>query len=329
MELSEQTKNYAGKERKVGLEIEYAGLPLDNAASIIHQLFGGTIDKVTDAVFKVKDTELGNFTLELDAIPLQKIATNAEKLEKKAEERLVDGISLHVGKVIRGAGTKIVPFEIISPPVTLSKLSKLEALRKELLKAGANDTRKNLYTAFGLHINPEVTSLDVGYIVHHLQSFLLLAPWLKQLHNIDFTRRITSFIDPFPKSYLELVLNKEYAPNIEQLIYDYYKHNPTRNRMLDMLPLFAYLDEFLVRRLYGKKEKINKRPTFHYRMPNCELANAEWSFNTEWKRWLHVEELASNRELLHKLIEQWQAHQKHWFSFEYRWLEKIKKTMEE
>lgn len=67
----EQT-NHKGKERKVGLEIEYTGLPLEQVSGIIQRLFGGNISRVTEAVFEVKNTELGDFTLELDAIPLQK-----------------------------------------------------------------------------------------------------------------------------------------------------------------------------------------------------------------------------------------------------------------
>ncbi len=321
------TKNHARKERKVGLEIEYAGLPLKQAARIVHDLFAGNIEEITSAIFKVTDTELGDFTLELDAIPLQKLAQNTKEAEEKVEESLVDDISVHIGKAAGNIGTKIAPFEIVSPPIKLSDLPKMERLRNALLKAGAKDTKENLYTAFGLHINPEVSSLDTDYIIRHLQSFLLLAPWLKQLHNIDLTRRVTSFIDPFPKTYMELVLNKTYAPDIGQLIRDYHEYNPTRNRALDMLPLFSHIDESLIRELYGEKEKINKRPTFHYRLPNCELANEDWSFNTEWKRWLHVEELANDTELLHQLINQWQAHQERWFAFEPEWIKEIEQHM--
>ena len=100
MQKPPSTKNHENKERKVGLEIEYAGLPLEQAAGIVHHLFGGKIEKVSDAVFKVEDTEFGNFRLELDAIPLQKIAANTEKLEATAKENLVDDISMHIGRAV-------------------------------------------------------------------------------------------------------------------------------------------------------------------------------------------------------------------------------------
>lgn len=322
-----EQENYQGNERKVGFEIEYTGLPLKQVADIICQLFGGNTKKVTDVIFKVNDTELGDFTLELDAIPLQKLAKNKQKVEEESEKNAINDLSIHIGKAIENVGSKIAPFEIVSPPIALSSIEKMEDLRKALLKAGAEDTKENIYAAFGLHINPEVASLKVDYIVCHLQSFLLLAPWLEKLHEIDLTRRITSFSDPFPKSYLELTLDKNYAPSIEQLLRDYHEHNPTRNRALDMLPLFAYIDEPLIRNLYGQKEKINKRPTFHYRLPNCELANENWSLNTEWKRWLHIEELANDKELLYNLINQWQEYQERWFSSKSEWIKAIEGAM--
>lgn len=328
MQSPPNTKNFSGQERKIGWEIEYAGLSLKQSSDIVKHLFGGCIDKENDAVFKVKNTELGDFELVLDATHLQKIAAATGKLETNSDDNLIDDISIHVGKLVNKAGAKITPFEIVTPPIALSDLSKMEKLRKALLKAGAEDTKKNIYTAFGVHINPEVASLETDYILRHLQSFLLLEPWLKQLHNIDLTRKVTSFIDPFPKSYINLLLDNCYETNTEQLILDYHRHNPTRNRSLDMLPLFAYINEDLVRELFGEKEKINKRPTFHYRLPNSELADEDWSFNTEWSRWLNVETLADDKQSLHKLINQWQIHHERWFSFELEWAKEIATAME-
>ncbi len=320
-------ENYHGQERKVGLEVEYAALPLKKAADIVCKLFGGKVEKETDALFKVVETTFGDFTLELDAIPLQKVADNTKKLQAKTKRNVMDELHLNFGKALSEAGEEFAPFEIVAPPIKISQLPELEKLRDALRKAGAKDTKENFYSAFGLHINPEVASLDAEYIIRHLQSFLLLAPWLKQLHKIDITRRVSSFIDPFPKSYMKLVLDNNYAPDIERMIRDYHEHNPTRNRALDMLPLFAHIDEKLVRKLYGKKEKINKRPTFHYRLPNCELADESWSFDKEWKHWLHVEVLANDIKRLHQLMEQWQEHQEHWFSFESEWVDVVEKQM--
>ncbi|OBX33760.1 putative amidoligase enzyme [Halomonas elongata] len=38
------------------------------------------------------------------------------------------------------------------------------------------------------------------------------------------------------------MLDPDYQPDLRTLIDDYLEYNPTRNRELDLLPLFAYLD---------------------------------------------------------------------------------------
>jgi len=60
-----------------------------------------------------------------------------------------------------------------------------------------------------------------------------------------------------------------------------------------MLPAFMHFDEQRV------KEKVadvlvRPRPTFHYRLPNCDLDNPEWSVIDEWNLWVKVEELAED-----------------------------------
>lgn len=327
MEQVVETRNADGKERKIGIEVEYAGLTLPHTAEIVQNLFGGDISSSSDAVYEVKETALGDFVIELDAIPLQKLASNVQEIREKADQKFVDEVNMLVGEAIGEAGTKIVPLEIVTPPVPLSRFDDLEKLREALYTEGAKGTKDSFYTAFGLHLNPEVVSLDVDYITAHIQSFLLLAPWLKKRHQIYIVRKLTSFIDPFPKSYLQLVLTESYQPDIERLIRDYHAHNPTRNRALDMLPLFAMIDEKLVRSLYGDKEKINKRPTFHYRLPNCEIATESWSFGVEYRTWQFVEQLAQDVETLTGLIRQWQTHQDRWFSFEDQWVQTIDAIM--
>ncbi len=324
MQTPQHTKNYAGKERKVGFEIEYAGLRLEKAAHIVQDLYGGKIQSEHAAVFVVKDTKLGDFLLEIDAITVQKVAKKTKELQEKKVKTL-EKISAKVGENLSEIGEKIAPYEIVSPPVCMSQLCELEKLRKALLNAGAEDTKQNIYTAFGLHINPEVASLEVADILAHLQSFLLLSLWLEKEHAVDFTRQLTGFIKPFPKAYLELVLDEEYKPNISTLIKDYHEYNPTRNRTLDFLPLFAFIDESLVRSLYGEEEKINKRPTYHYRLPNCELAHKNWSLNTEWSRWLAVENLAQSKEALVALIRKWQRHQNQIVSLNSTWIKEVEK----
>ncbi|HPF45323.1 MAG: amidoligase family protein [Alphaproteobacteria bacterium] len=319
-------KNYNDKERSIGFEIEYAGLSLEDVAGAVVDLFGGVIKKNTSALYKVEGTGLGDFTLELDALPLQKLAESNE--DYKTSDEIGDRIQYQLGKTVGKIGAEVAPYEIICPPVKLSQIGELETLCYKLRDLGAEGTKASFRYAFGLHINPEVKSLEADYILHHVQSFLLLASWLKDEHDVNISRRLTKFIDPFPNSYYELVLDPDYGPDLNDFIKDYHKHNPSRNRALDMLPLFAFINERLVRELYGEEEKINKRPTFHYRLPNCEIDRKEWSLNKEWQRWLIVEKIAGDSALLKKLMDKWTTYHKKLIATDLGWMEEVKGWLE-
>ncbi|MBR9886008.1 MAG: hypothetical protein GYB21_21140, partial [Oceanospirillales bacterium] len=77
-------------------------------------------------------------------------------------------------------------------------------------------------------------------------------------------------------------------------------HNPSRNRALDLLPLLAEIDEARVRRVVDDA-KIKSRPTFHYRLPNCQIEKPGWSLAHSWNLWWIVETLAERRDDLDRL----------------------------
>ena len=58
---------------------------------------------------------------------------------------------------------------------------------------------------------------------------------------VDLSRRITSYIDPFPDEYVEVLLDGPAPQSLESLVDTYLDFNPTRNRALDMLPLFKFV----------------------------------------------------------------------------------------
>ena len=97
-----------------------------------------------------------------------------------------------------------------------------------------------------------------------------------------------------------------YKPTMAQLITDYITFNPTRNKALDMLPLFKFIDEGCIENL-DDKALINARPTLHYRLPNCEIDNPNWSLTESWMRWCQVELLANSPKTLAKQCESYQA----------------------
>jgi hypothetical protein len=185
--------------------------------------------------------------------------------------------------------------EVASPPIPVSKLSELDVLWNRLRALGAQGTHASWRYAFGLHFNPEVTDETAPGVLSHLKAFLLLEAWLVQQGRTDPSRRIAPYIKPFPKEYRSLVLSGEYWPEWPALIADYLSFNPTRDRPLDLLPLFAYVDASAIEGRIENPHLIKPRPTFHYRLPNSDVDREGWSPATEWNRWLLVEKLAIDR----------------------------------
>jgi hypothetical protein len=286
-----------GQPRRVGIEIEFAGLDVDEAAALVVELYGGTVESDGRFARLVKRTRLGDFRVELDSTPLKR-ARYREVLTKM-------GVSTRVREIVDDALESIarqwIPNEIVAPPITLNLLPQIELLRNALFSSHAHGTKKSILYAFGFQLNPEVPSLDAQSLAAHLQSFILLYDWVVDVSKIDLTRKFSSFIDPYPDEYRHLVLEEDYEPDIDRLVDDYLRWNPTRNRPLDMLPAFALLRPEKVFAASREPDQINPRPTFHYRLPNCLVDDPDWSFSTEWNRWVEVERLAANLPLRRRL----------------------------
>ena len=62
-----------------------------------------------------------------------------------------------------------------------------------------------------------------------------------------------------------------------------------------------HLDKQRVRNTV-KDELVKSRPTYHYRLPNCQISMKSWDIQIEWQRWLLVEKLASH-ELFQELCD--------------------------
>jgi hypothetical protein len=114
---------------------------------------------------------------------------------------------------------------------------------------------------------------------------------------MDPARRALRFATAYPLAYRRLLFAPDYAPDMPALISDYLRHNPTRNRGLDLLPLFAHLDPLRVRAAVHDP-RIKSRPTFHFRLPNSQVGTPGWRISDEWRVWLEVERLASDRRLV-------------------------------
>jgi hypothetical protein len=189
----------------------------------------------------------------------------------------------------------------------MDQLAELNLLIAALRRAGAKGTSDSWAYAFGMHLNPELPGTDAGTIVCYMKAFFCLFDWMVEKSEIDFTRRLTPYIAPFPDDYVEKVVDPAYQPELPQLIDDYLNANPTRNRVLDMLPLFSHLDSARVKEQVSDP-RVKSRPTLHYRLPDCEIDRADWDLSNAWMIWLQVEYLAADPGRLADLCARYHQH---------------------
>lgn len=294
-----RTTTEEGAERRVGIELEFAGVDLKQTADIVANCFGGAVEQLNRFYFRVGGGEQGTFSVELDAELLKRRAYVSLLTELGIE--VPDGLLDPLEDIVASVAGTVVPVEVVTPPLPLSALDMVSPLEQKLMEARALGTNASLLHAFGMHLNPECPSLSTDWLLSLLRAFLLLFDWLKREIDVDFTRRLSPFIEPFPPEYIRHVLNPSYVPDFATFADDYLRFNPTRNRALDLLPVLAEVDEARVRSAVGADHKVNKRPALHYRLPNCLIDEPDWSVALEWNRWVEVEKLAHDQERLRSM----------------------------
>lgn len=283
--------NAQGRTRGVGVEIEFAGITAEAAAKALSAALGGGVNQKDPHAFSVRNSKLGDIAIELDmrhVHPDRKATTLLETMGAK--------FASWFGSAVR----HVVPCELVTAPVPIDRLHEVDRVMAVLRDAGAKGTQDGALYAFGLHFNPEAPRLDVETIASVVKAFALLNAWLRREVAPDVTRHLLGFADPFPPDYVRHIAAPGYRPDMTTFIDDYLAANATRNRDLDMLPLLTLIDENRVRARLPS-EKINKRPAFHYRLPDARVSDRGWSIAPDWNRWVAVERVAFDRDRLESL----------------------------
>ncbi|HAU19321.1 MAG TPA: hypothetical protein DCS72_13395, partial [Marinobacter adhaerens] len=174
-----------GKERRVGVEIELSGLGYDELVTLAAKMLEGTPELKSRYVTTLQ-TALGDFTVELDSDPIKDLDLADERLPESIRE--LGGQAMDV---IDAAAERVVPLEIISPPLKFSSVEVIETLVDKLRNAGALGSRDAIYFAFGLQLNPELPDLSPETLVRYFQAFAALYEWLKHRHQLDVSRKFT------------------------------------------------------------------------------------------------------------------------------------------
>ncbi|WP_439861253.1 amidoligase family protein [Pseudomonas sp. MBLB4136] len=306
-----------GEPRRVGIELEFTGLTLEQTAAAVQEALGGELSRTSASERVLQVDGLGTFNIELDWDFLKRQALKAEE-EDEGGAQWMDLLSQ--------AASLVVPLEVVCPPIAIGELHRLHRMVDGLRRAGAVGTENSPLAAFGVHLNPEIPRLEAATIGAYLRAFGLLQWWLVDAHRVDLSRKISPYIDLYPEDYVKLLVEQA-PPAMGQLFDDYLEHNATRNRALDLLPLLAQIDGERVRQTVVDP-KIKARPTFHYRLPNCQIEKADWSLAGSWNLWWLVEQLASREDELQALgaafVEHWRPllglNRGAWLEYVGRWL---------
>lgn len=278
------------RERRVGVEIEFIGPEFDTAVQAAADAMGADVERVSDYQCLLRgDLADEPFRLEVD---FRLLHTLAEQGGDEAEPLRDTALDL-----LGTAASAVVPLEFVTPPIGFDRVDDLVPVVEALESVGAVGTQESWIYAFGVHFNPGVPAQETGAILPIVQAFACLHDWLRERDRMNLTRTLIGFADPFPRKYEQRILDPDYAPAMGELIDDYLEFNATRNRALDLLPLFAFLDDARVRSVVDD-DLIKPRPTFHYRLPNSNLGDPQWSLLRPWSDWLTLEKLARDEALL-------------------------------
>jgi hypothetical protein len=281
-------ENATGRLRTIGVEVEFGVLSARQAATALAEGLGGTIVEEDAHALIVRGTALGDLMVEIDtryAHPQRHPGTRWGWLSRGGAARL--GMASHY----------FVPRELVTGPMPLDRLPLVDSAVEVLRLAGARETGP---VAFGLHFNPEPPRLDAETITAILKAFMLLNDWLRRESRPRCLSHRLGFGRNFPPAYMRRVVAADYWPDLDNLMDDYLAANPTRERDLDLLPLFLHFDEQRVR-AHLPEEKIGKRAVLHYRLPTARVSQPGWSVAPDWNRWVAVERLAADRPRLERL----------------------------
>ncbi|WP_211259616.1 amidoligase family protein [Belnapia moabensis] len=281
-------ENVDGQLRRVGIEVEFGALSARQAATAIAEELGGAVAEEDAHAFAVEGTALGTLMVEIDmryAHPQRHQGTRWGRLGR------------NWAALLGTAAQPFVPREMVTRPIPVDQLYLVDQAVEALRRAGAREVGP---IAFGLHFNPEVPRLDAETITGILKAFVLLNDWLRQESQPRRLSHRLGFGGGFPPAYVRRVVAPDYWPDLADLMNDYLAANPTRDRDLDLLPLFLHLDEQRVRARLPE-EKIGKRAVLHYRLPTARVGQPDWSIASDWNRWVAVEQLASDRERLERV----------------------------
>ncbi|WP_084327797.1 amidoligase family protein [Salinarimonas rosea] len=275
------------KPRRVGVEIEFMGASARAAAIALAHDLGGSVEVEDPHAFRVCGTRFGPIAVEMDL----------RHVHPHRHPALANRLTPRAAAWLGLLASPLAPRELITAPIPISRLPELDQVVASLRSAGARGRGAVLFDSLGLHFNVDPPRMDAATLTAFLKAYLLLSAELRRETAGGSLRRAFALPPEFPRAYARRVLAPGYWPDMPRLMSDYLSANPTRRRALDLLPIFAHLDEERVRAAVPD-EKIGPRPVLHYRLSQAHLSDPEWTVRADWERWMAIERLAADADEL-------------------------------
>lgn len=279
----------SGTARKVGLEIEFAGLSPEAATECVVRRLGGRDVRNAPGDWTIRNSAIGRISLYLD--------TAFRPETDSAVARM--GIDM---------ARSVVPMEIVTEPLPCTALPRIEALLNDLAAEGGHGGSESLFVGCGLHLNVDLADREEGSDLPRIAlAYALLERWMRRRSPPEASRRLLPFVDPYP---VDLVTEMaRVGPGLERdgLFGLLSRHRVGRNHGLDLLPAWAAVAPESYQADGPEDEAVSARPTYHYRLPDCRIGDADWSLAYEWNRWRLIEIVAGRDDLLEPLCGHWLA----------------------
>ncbi|MEO0386595.1 MAG: amidoligase family protein [Pseudomonadota bacterium] len=272
-----------GEPRRVGIELEFAGLSEERAAQLLAERCGARVARTGTGHRTVQTARFGSCELYLDT-------------------RLSDELSELGGDRARRMARAVVPVELVTEPFEPKDLSVLEAVVDAFRQAGAQGSGHSLAYGFGLHLNVEVASLTGSHMARVVTAYALLEDYLRHAAPLDWSRRVLPFTGTYPDALVDALAAAR--PRTTGALLDLYTaFTVSRNHGLDMLPAFAAIKPDVVWSRLPGDTPVKARPAYHFRLPDSRIDEPDWSVTAEWNRWVWVEEVASQDALMETLCD--------------------------
>lgn len=272
-----------GAPRAVGVELEFGALAPEAAAEICREIVGGTLQQVSASEWRIDESRLGHLKIYLDS------AWRPGGTDRAAEM----GVAV---------ARQVVPIEVVTEPLSQTRLADVDALAGALAEAGAEGSRAHLVHSFGLHLNVTLADPDTGRdLTRVARAFALLEDWLRARDPMDMSRRVLPFTAPYPPDFVDaLVALAPDAPPTS--LFDLIDaHLASRNHGLDLMPAYAHLAPERFARHAAAAGAVAARPAYHFRQPESRIGEPGWSLAYDWRRWWLVERVAADDTLAAKV----------------------------